>query len=691
VKNNEQTNGAVRPQVVRVAASDLGSLQRIIDLADKACRTLGFLPPAAFNQAAERKTLLAVKVGETIAGYALYTLPRQIVRLTHLCIAQEYRGLGLARQLVEMISEYHKDRFGITLRCRTDYRENSLWPQLGFVDRGQRRGRSKAGHPLTIWWKDHGHPDLFSASDSLAILKVAIDLNVFIDIEDGNYRTSAKESTALTANWLADQIELTITPELTREVARLPECENKRQQVGALTRYWSLTADTSTSSAMYQRLVEHTKTHLNIDLSLDESDRSDVRHVAEAYAAGVTVFATRDENLLRWSRAALDICGVRVLRPADVILYIDELARAQAYIPSQLLDTEYRLEPIRSTGESNLSAFLNAGDGERKASYLRSIRELSAEGRKWERLLLRAPNGAESALLVYGVENQRLVVPLMRVSNSRISETITRQLIQHVRTQARSLGKEVVCVTDQHMPSSSKAILRSEGFVYHDADWVAFVIDVCADARTVDERTARAAEIVDLRLPALTTNLSPIIAADLERSLWPAKILDSALPTFLVPIKPFWSSELFGFPQMLTPRSNSLGISREHVYYRSPTPRGERAPARLVWYVSSDASGGPSSVIGCSRLEEVTIDAPQMLHGRFRHLGVWNRQQVIDASRSGKALALRFADTELFKRQVPLRRLRQIADTLGHPLPLRSVSKISSELFAAIYKEGQAQ
>ncbi|MFF0769872.1 GNAT family N-acetyltransferase [Nonomuraea wenchangensis] len=690
MQNNGQASGALQPQIVRVAADDLGSLQRIIDLGDAARRTLGFLPPAAFSQAAERKTLLAVRVGETIAGYALYTLPRQIVRLTHLCIAQEYRGMGLARQLVEMISDYHKDRFGITLRCRTDYKENSLWPQLGFVDRGQRRGRSKAGHPLTIWWKDHGHPDLFSASDSLAILKVAIDLNVFIDIEDGIDRTSAKESTALTANWLADQIELTITPELTREVARLPECDNKRQQVRALSRYSRLATDSSTSNAMYQRLVEFTSAHLHIDLSLTESDRSDVRHIAEAYTAGVTVFATRDENLLRWARAALDICGVRVLRPADVILYIDELARAQAYIPSQLLDTEYRLEPIRSIGESNLLGFLNAGDGERKPDYLRSIRELSAEGRKWERLILRAPNGTESALIVYGSENQRMVVPLMRVGSSRISETITRQLIQHARTQARLLGKEVICVTDQHMPSSSKAILRSEGFVYHDDNWIAFVIDVCADAKTVDEHTSRAAETVDLRLPALTTNLSPIIAADLERSLWPAKILDSALPTFLVPIKPFWSSELFGIPHILTPRSNSLGISREHVYYRSPTPRGERAPARLLWYVSRDASGG-SSVIGCSRLEEVTIDTPQILHGRFQHLGVWNRQQVIDASRSGKALALRFADTELFKSHVPLKRLRQIADTLGHSLPLRSVSKISPELFAAIYEEGQAR
>lgn len=682
---------ALRPEIRQVALEDQSALRQIIALADSARKTLGFLPPPAFHQAAEKKTLLAIYLGEDIVGYALYGLPRQIVRLTHLCIAPEHRGLGLARQLVDTITGRHKDRFGITLRCRTDYRENSLWPQLGFVERGQKPGRSKQGYPLSIWWKDHGHPDLFSASDTLAILKVAIDLNVFIDIEDGTNRTTAKESTALTADWLADQIELTVTSELKREIARLPECDNKREQIKGLSKYWRLTVDPATANAMYQRLIEHAQTNFNIDLSIDESDRSDVRHIAEAYAAGVTVFATRDDRLLQWARTALDISGIRVMRPADVILYIDELARAQAYIPSQILNTDYRLEPIRSVEESDLLSFLNTSDGERKPDYLRAIRELSAEGQKWERYILRNPHGTASALIVYGSNGSRLHVPMMRVANSRISETITRQLIQLARTQARALKKEVVSIADTWIPTSARTVLRSEGFVPHQGSWVCFVIDVCADAQTVNKRTAQAAARVDLRLPELTANLSPIIAADLERSLWPAKITDSTLQTFIVPIRPYWSAELFGFPETLTPRSNSLGISREHVYYRSPNRRGEQAPARLLWYASRGTSEGPSAIIGCSRLEEVTIESPQILHGRFQHLGVWDREQVKKASKGGKALALRFADTEIFKRHIPYRRLQEIATTLGHPFQVQSVSKISSDLFAAIYEEGQAR
>jgi hypothetical protein len=57
-------------------------------------------------------------------------------------------------------------------------------------------------------------------------------------------------------------------------------------------------------------------------------------------------------------------------------------------------------------------------------------------------------------------------------------------------------------------------------------------------------------------------------------------------------------------PRILMPRQDRLGISREHVYYRSPRPRVEQAPARLVWYVTGSGTDGLAAIIGCSRLEE---------------------------------------------------------------------------------------
>jgi hypothetical protein len=154
-----------------------------------------------------------------------------------------------------------------------------------------------------------------------------------------------------------------------------------------------------------------------------------------------------------------------------------------------------------------------------------------------------------------------------------------------------------------------------------------------------------------------------------------------------VTIKPQWSAELFGIPQTLTPRPNMIGLSREHVYYRSAIPRTP-ALARLVWYVTDARRGGVAAVIGCSRLDESVRDKPGALFQRFRHLGVWRQDQVTGAARNGEALALRIADTEIFPRPVTLKRLRRLASQHCQTIALRSPQKITADLFAAIYQEG---
>ncbi len=120
-----------------------------------------------------------------------------------------------------------------------------------------------------------------------------------------------------------------------------------------------------------------------------------------------------------------------------------------------------------------------------------------------------------------------------------------------------------------------------------------------------------------------------------------------------------------------------------------PRPRVVSAPARLLWYASgAGKDSGVAAVIACSRLEEVIAARPAELHQRFRHLGVWQQDQVTAAARNGTALALRFADTEIFPRRVSLRRLQRLASQFGHPLSLRSAMKVSPQFFTAVYQEG---
>jgi len=94
-------------------------------------------------------------------------------------------------------------------------------------------------------------------------------------------------------------------------------------------------------------------------------------------------------------------------------------------------------------------------------------------------------------------------------------------------------------------------------------------------------------------------------------------------------------------------------------------------------------------VIGCSRLDEVVVDTPETLFRTFEHLGVYGLSEVrAAAGQSGRAMALRFSDTEIFPKPVTLRRLNALSQGLGLRLSLMQLTKISNGLFQAVYEEG---
>jgi hypothetical protein len=187
----------------------------------------------------------------------------------------------------------------------------------------------------------------------------------------------------------------------------------------------------------------------------------------------------------------------------------------------------------------------------------------------------------------------------------------------------------------------------------------------------------------------LAPGLSAHAATRLEHAWWPAKIVDSDLPCYVVPIKTAFAVELFGYPTGLLPRNTQLSLGREHVYYHSAVNSVLTAPARIVWYASGQGQGA-GHFFGTSILDGLMVDTPERLHAALGYYGVFSLTAVTEAARGrDHAEALRLSDTELFETPVSLRGYEALRSVTGGGAPnFPSTRKLSPALFAALYAAG---
>ncbi|PCG87932.1 N-acetyltransferase [Streptomyces sp. WZ.A104] len=678
-------------KVLPVSGEQTDLLGAVVALGDRYTKWLGLLTPPAYRAAAEEGGLLVAVEGEKVVGYALFGLPKRNthVRLAHLCVAEAHRGKGIARRLIQAIRARHPERLGIRARCRRDYDLSGMWTSLGFVPLGEGLGRGRDQETLDTWWLGLGHQDLFAEVQSDALLVVTVDHSVFAGLRGNGTASDVEDSRALEAGWLADLIELAFTPQLLHDVRDVADRTTRQHQRAGLPGLRQITPTQDTVAARHKELLAAVEKNLP-ELPLDAKVRSRLKYVAETSCAGLQILVTRDPALARLSDVAWDIAGVKVVAPSVVTLHVDELRQAQLYRPKDLLGTALSAGEVAPGGEGELVAFFDQADSDNGSAFQERLKDFANDQTLWRRELLRDGEGRPVALYVWALDGRNLNVPLLRTATHPLEESLARQLLLMLKRLGRDRKAQAIRITDPFLSPVARAAAGADGFTEQSGDLVALLVDVCGSAAEVSAAATGIASRLGLAVPELHAGLAAEVASTAERAWWPAKIIDSKLPSFSVPIEPRWSAELFDFPTMLVPRDEVLGISREHVYYRSPGHRSESVPARLLWYVSK---GGPGQqgqmVIGCSRLDEVVIDEPDTLFSRFEHLGVYGREQVrAVAEPYGSAMALRFSDTELFPVPVSLGRFKAFAEDLGLPLSLISLSKISNALFQAVYKEG---
>lgn len=656
-------------------------LDEVKALHDRQKALLGPFPYSVFDLRAEDGTVVVATVGDAFAGYVLYELALSRVRLIHLCVPPDFRRLGIARHLIEYVSEKHANLRGIRVRCRADYAAAAAWPKLGFNLTNEMPGRGSKPTQLQVWWRQHRVEDLFTSIDDDDRLLAVLDHNVFLDLADPN-RNGAHESQVLHADWFTDRLRLALTPESGRETGRLIDHDQRLAQLRRAGGYEHLTVSSHVIAEMRDLIAQR--------ISMSRLSESDFNHLVYAAAAGADVFITRDEDLVRTAAAQIVAAtGLRIMVPSDVVAHLDELAEAQRYRPVSVQGSGFRLQDTGSGGAAQLQHLLSTGGGERRRDWNELLRGATADPAVRCQHLT-DPTGHVIAAWAQKSckEHSTLEVPYLRIVPDVTGRTVLRHLLLELRARAVDAGCLRILVTDPCLTDRVRLTLRGDGFGDTGAGPAAFTLPVTS-ARSAakllpagDERTTQ----LHRQVPVTSRRIT-----ELESELWPAKLLELPLPCYLISIQPPYARELFSLDDTLLDRPTLLALSREHVYYRS-SRNSPRSPARVLWYASGAGNRrhGIGAVVAASRLVGVTTGDPELLYARFARYGVWSLQQVTKAARgSGVVSALRIADTERLTRPVPFERLHDLATEKSCQIgTLLSPTAIPAELYEAIYLEG---
>ena len=672
----ELTAEHLEPSVVQ-----LEDWRQILRLAKTHSATLGFLPDSAFADRLRKRTLIAARVGGEVVGYCLYDLPRAgHIKLVHVCVAGEARGLGAGKALIDAAIRRHPAAIGVLAYCRRDYEGlDRFWESAGLAPRGEKAGRAVAGSILCAWWRPLGGLDLLEeAAMGAGLPLVAYDTNVVSDLYASTTvnRPDRESSLGLLAGWLQAAIVPVVSPRVDVELNAISdrgERELQRERSQELMRLRSTRADDDT---LLTQLLDQVG---GSALAVDDSLRNDFCHLVDAITAGASFVVTNDENFIQTAtRAVPDGIGVRVVRPHELVAEMLERLDLPTFRSRLIesLDLEWR--PASAWPVEELATkFVTHETQERASTLTRQLRAAISQHPTTTRVLS-DPLGRALALVADESVGPVLRVSILRTGRGESSTTIALQLARHLRSVARQNSLTTVEVTDAQRGPVIQAAIAQDGYVGSDPPRATLIDDRISGTKYDIPMLGGAPDLQAVR--------------ELERRLWPLVLMDLAVPTYLIPVQPGFAELLFGIDRgaLWSDRKRGLGLSREHVYYSGASRPVPERGSRILWYVTSDRSGTVRRVMAHSRTMSVTRMPPTAAHQANAHLGVFTRRHIEGAaSRDGMVTVVRFEDTEILNHPLGGQELEELMRHHNVKHPLMSIRRVDPQFFDSILRRQQ--
>ena len=410
-----------------------------------------------------------------------------------------------------------------------------------------------------------------------------------------------------------------------------------------------------------------------------------------------------DGDIINCEDALYDNFGIRVLRPAAIVTELDSLYGERRSHPQRLSGTTIEVRSINKYQEQEwINSFYKTSNGEKKSEFKGKIRQFASTPSRYDTDLVLA-NNESMAIIVSESEEDATHIPFLRLSDSKDASTIGLHLVfRTVRKAARS-GDTVIRVNDKYLPELIQTELEDSGFVEKNSSWTKVVFphvismdempEVMGHAKSQYPEASDILQDVE-RIFEDAESRSADTVYKVERALWPLKVSRSSLPTYIVSIRAEWAQNLVDermLQEDLFGADKELALNREGVYYRSPVGSSKiTSPARILWYVSGPRRPRFSKKIrACSFLDDTFVNDPKLLFRRFRRLGVYRWEDVQSTANNnstGKVMAIKFSDTELFDNPVPWDSVQNILRSHDCMSQLIQPTRIPDAAFEEIYR-----
>ena len=612
--------------------------------------TIGFLPRVVLEKHVNDQGVLGAK-GENseLAGYLLYASNRDRIRIVQLCVADNFRGHGIARQLLETLRASATTQKVIRLHCRNDFPAHAMWPKLGFVPESEKPGRSREGYPLTRWRLAIAADDqlaLFRANVSEDVLDVVIDAQVFFDFnEPASEKTLPSQ--ALLSDLFVDSLNVWVTDELLTEINRSTDAIERNSARTRASQFFEVRHDPIATEGLAASLRK-------VLSSANDSQISDINHLAKAGASDVRIFVTRDQILLREAEQIGQVTGLQVLSPAELILRLKELSDTQAETPDRVAGLGLVWRNLSANELSEFPLRQSLQPSERLGQLRPKVEAALVDPSSQTQVLWSEKEPVALRVLNRGTP-KTLTLSLGRTVSSERHALFGRFVVADVIYRAVQENFAMVKVDGTALPDDLLQGASDLGFTECNGAYIKFCF-----TNSLDKNQALAR--ISTLSPESLVNYQGMGILEIERHCSPM-ISEADQNYYMIPIRPGYALNLFDRLQSgrdLFGGDQGVLLRWANVYYRSGRAPGlVQAPGRILWYVS----GGSKEIVAVSRLDEVIVDTPKELFKRFKRYGTLEWTDLYAMSNrdiSTNIMALRFSHTFPFRRRVPLSEIRRI-------------------------------